>query len=252
MRYSWIVAGLALAMVFPAVAQDKKKAAKDKPAAPALKSVKQKASYGFGLNIGRSIRQAKLDLDIAALARGIAHAAAGDKPLLTDEEISVVMREFQRQMDAQQAAQKKLLAEKNKKAGAAFLAANAKKPGVKTTKSGLQYLVLKPGTGPSPKLTDTVTTHYRGTLIDGTMFDSSYKGKVPAATDRPASFPVNGVIKGWTEALQLMKVGAKWRLFIPSELAYRERGSGQKIGPNSTLIFELELLGIKSGKKPKR
>jgi len=131
------------------------------------------------------------------------------------------------------------LADKNQKEGEVFLAENKKKKGVITLPSGLQYQVIKEGTGKIPKATDTVTTHYRGTLIDGTEFDSSYK------RGEPASFPVNGVIKGWTEALQLMKVGSKWQLFIPSNLAYGPQGAGQAIGPNATLIFEIELLSIK-------
>jgi FKBP-type peptidyl-prolyl cis-trans isomerase FklB len=130
---------------------------------------------------------------------------------------------------------------KNKAEGEKFLADNKKKEGIKTTASGLQYKVIKDGTGKTPKATDTVSTHYRGTLISGKEFDSSYK------RGEPAEFPVNGVIKGWTEALQLMKEGAKWQLFIPSELAYGERGAGQDIGPNSTLIFDIELLSVKAG-----
>jgi FKBP-type peptidyl-prolyl cis-trans isomerase FklB len=131
------------------------------------------------------------------------------------------------------------LADKNQKEGEVFLAENKKKKGVVTLPSGLQYHVITAGTGKIPKATDTVTTHYRGTLIDGTEFDSSYK------RGEPASFPVNGVIKGWTEALQLMKVGSKWQLFIPSNLAYGPQGAGQVIGPSATLIFEIELLSIK-------
>ena len=128
------------------------------------------------------------------------------------------------------------------------MAENAKKEGVKSTKSGLQYKVIKSGTGATPKATDSVMTHYKGRLTDGTVFDGSYEGDAPAATDKTVDFPVNGVIKGWTEALQLMKVGDKWQLFIPSELAYGERGAGGDIGPHATLVFEIELIGIKGNK----
>jgi len=140
----------------------------------------------------------------------------------------------------------KKLGEKNRKEGEAFLAANKKKEGVKTLASGLQYKVIKPGTGKKPKSTDTVTTHYRGTLIDGTEFDSSYN------RGQPATFPVHGVIPGWTEALQLMEEGAKWQLFIPSKLGYGERGAGQAIGPNATLIFEVELVSVQEKKEEKK
>ena len=152
-------------------------------------------------------------------------------------------------MQAQSAAKSKAAAEKNKKAGVAFLAANAKKAGVKTTKSGLQYSVLRPGKGVRPKATDTVEVHYRGKLIDGSVFDESFKGKVPAKADQTVKFAANRVIKGWTEALQLMNVGSVYRLVIPSELGYGTRGAGQDIGPNSVLVFEVHLLGIEASKK---
>ena len=152
-------------------------------------------------------------------------------------------------MQAQSAAKSKAAAEKNKKAGVAFLAANAKKTGVKTTKSGLQYSVLRAGKGVRPKATDTVEVHYRGQLIDGSVFDQSFKGKVPAKADQTVKFAANRVIKGWTEALQLMNVGSVYRLVIPSELGYGTRGAGQDIGPNSVLVFEVHLLGIEASKK---
>ena len=206
---------------------------------PVLKTDKDKVSYSIGLDIGTNFKRQSVDLDSKALAAGIADGLSGGKPLLTEDEVRKVLAQFQQQMaaKAQQAAQQ--LAEKNQKAGEAFLAENKKKKGVITLPSGLQYQVIKEGTGKIPKATDTVTTHYRGTLIDGTEFDSSYK------RGEPASFQVNGVIKGWTEALQLMKVGSKWQLFIPSNLAYGPQGAGQVIGPNATLIFEIELLSIK-------
>jgi FKBP-type peptidyl-prolyl cis-trans isomerase FklB len=204
-----------------------------------LKTDKDKVSYSIGLDIGTNFKRQSVDLDAKALAAGIADGLSGGKPLLAEDEVRKVLAEFRQQMGAkaQQVAQQ--LAEKNQKAGEAFLAENKKKKGVITLPSGLQYRVITAGTGKIPKATDTVTTHYRGTLIDGTEFDSSYK------RGEPASFPVNGVIKGWTEALQLMKVGSKWQLFIPSNLAYGPQGAGQVIGPNATLIFEIELLAIK-------
>ena len=206
---------------------------------PVLKTDKDKVSYSIGLDIGTNFKRQSVDLDQKALAAGIADGLSGGKPLLTEDEVRKVLAQFQQQMaaKAQQLAQQ--LAEKNQKEGEVFLAENKKKKGVITLPSGLQYQVITAGTGKIPKATDTVTTHYRGTLIDGTEFDSSYK------RGEPASFPVNGVIKGWTEALQLMKVGSKWQLFIPSNLAYGPQGAGQVIGPNATLIFEIELLAIK-------
>ena len=177
-----------------------------------------------------------------ALAAAMKDIFAGAKPQLTDEEVQQVMQDFQKKMMAKQMAAREEGLAKNKGEGEKFLAENKKKEGVKTTASGLQYKVIKDGTGKTPKATDTVKTHYRGTLINGTEFDSSYK------RGEPAEFPVNGVIKGWTEALQLMKEGAKWQLFIPSNLAYGERGAGQAIGPNATLIFDIELLDIEAAK----
>ncbi len=206
---------------------------------PVLKTDKDKVSYSIGLNMGTNFKRQAMDLDAKALAAGIVDGLSGGKPLLTEDEVRKVLTEFQKQMDskAQQLAQQ--LADKNQKAGEAFLAENKKKPGVVTLPSGLQYKVIKEGTGKIPKASDTVTTHYRGTLIDGTEFDSSYQ------RNEPASFPVNGVIKGWTEALQLMKVGSKWQLVVPATLAYGMQGAGQLIGPNATLVFEVELLSIK-------
>jgi FKBP-type peptidyl-prolyl cis-trans isomerase FklB len=168
---------------------------------------------------------------------------SGGKPLLTEQEVQETVATFQKEMMAKQEELAKKLGEKNKEEGEAFLAENKKKEGVKVLPSGLQYKVVKAGTGGKPKLTDTVTTHYRGTLIDGTEFDSSYR------RGQPVSFPVAGVIPGWTEALQLMEEGSKWQLFIPPNLAYGERGAGRDIGPNATLIFEIELISIQQEKK---
>ena len=204
-----------------------------------LKSEKDKVSYSIGLEIGSSFKKQGIDIDTDAVAAGIKDAISASKPLLTENEVKEVMMAFQKGMAAKQAEKMKGLAEKNTKEGESFLAENKKKEGVKTTASGLQYKVITPGGGPMPKDTDTVSVNYRGTLIDGTEFDSSYK------RGEAVSFPVNGVIKGWTEALQLMKVGSKWQLFIPSNIAYGDRGAGGQIGPNATLIFEVELLSIK-------
>lgn len=203
-----------------------------------LKTEKDKVSYSIGLEIGSSFKKQSIDIDTDAVAAGIKDAISSNKPLLTENEVKEVMTAFQKGMAAKQAEKMKALAEKNGKEGEAFLAENKKKEGVKTTASGLQYKVITAGKGPIPKDTDTVSVNYRGTLIDGTEFDSSYK------RGEAVSFPVNGVIKGWTEALQLMKVGSKWQLFIPSNIAYGERGAGGQIGPNATLIFEVELLSI--------
>ncbi|NDD38807.1 MAG: FKBP-type peptidyl-prolyl cis-trans isomerase, partial [Verrucomicrobia bacterium] len=185
-----------------------------------LKDDKDKVSYSIGLNIGKSMKQEGLEINPDALAAAMKDVFAGTKPQLTDEEVQAVMQDFQKKMMAKQMAAREEGLSKNKAEGEKFLADNKKKDGVKTTASGLQYKVIKDGTGKTPKATDTVKTHYRGTLINGTEFDSSYK------RGEPAEFPVGGVIKGWTEALQLMKEGAKWQLFIPSELAYGERGAG--------------------------
>lgn len=212
------------------------------PGAAPLTDLRQKVSYIIGSNIGRQLKQDGIDLDLAVLVKGLQEGLAGAKPLLTDEEIQQAMTQFQQQMAAKQQQKALAAGDKNKQDGVAFLAQNKAAEGVKALPSGLQYKVLKSGAGPSPKLADTVTTHYRGTLLDGTVFDSSYD------RGQPATFPVGGVIKGWTEALQLMKVGDKWQLFVPAELAYGERGAGQDIGPNATLVFEVELLGIEAGK----
>ncbi|MCX5909586.1 MAG: FKBP-type peptidyl-prolyl cis-trans isomerase [Deltaproteobacteria bacterium] len=203
-----------------------------------LKSQKDKASYIIGLDIGRTFKNQGLDIDPKILARGMKDSLAGKNLLLSDEEIRETMTAFQKEITAKQEAQAKKLSEKNQKEGEAFLAENKKKEGVKILPSGLQYKVIKEGSGKKPKATDTVTTNYKGTLIDGTEFDSSYK------RGKPATFVVNGVIPGWAEALQFMGEGAKWQLFIPSNLAYGERGAGREIGPNATLIFEVELISV--------
>lgn len=228
---------LAVVAVVPTVGQE----GKEEPKAPALKTTKDKISYGLGLQIGRNMARQKLDVDPAVVAQGIADALANRKAALTQEEIQEAFEQLEQQM----ASKAKLAGEKAKQDGAAYLEANGKKEGIKSTKSGLQYQVLRSGKGASPKATDTVSTHYKGRLISGTVFDGSYEGDEPTATDKPVEFPVNGVIKGWTEALQLMKVGDKWRLHIPSELAYGERGAGADIGPHQVLVFDIELISVK-------
>lgn len=202
-----------------------------------MKALMKKASYVIGLDLGRNMKTQQLDLDLDELSHGIEDGLGEKEPELSEEEMQQVMTALQNIIVARQRELAKNAGEKNKKEGAAFLAANKKKEGVKTTASGLQYKVLKSGKGKSPKASDTVTTHYKGTLLNEQEFDSSY------SRGEPATFPVNGVIAGWTEALQLMKVGDKWQLFIPAELAYGAEGR-PGIPPNATLVFEVELLGI--------
>jgi len=202
-----------------------------------LKDQKDKISYILGMDIGNNLKKQSVSVNPKVFAKGMEDALAGSKSLLTEQEVQETMMAFQKEMIAKQAE----VAKKNKAEGEAFLAENKKKEGVKALPSGLQYKVIKAGTGKKPKSNDMVTVNYRGTLIDGTEFDSSYK------RGQPATFQVNGVIPGWTEALQLMEEGAKWQLFIPSNLAYGERGQGP-IGPNSTLIFEVELISIQEKK----
>lgn len=203
-----------------------------------LKTQKDKVSYAIGLNIGKSLRKDSVEVDSAIFARGVKDALTGAKALLTDDELRAVLTSLQGDLQKRQEETMRLAGETNKKAGDAFLAENKSKPGVVTLPDGLQYKVLTEGTGPKPAATDSVVCNYRGTLIDGTEFDSSYK------RGQPATFPVSGVIKGWTEAVQLMPVGSKWQLFLPADLAYGNRGAGPQIGPNATLIFEVELLSI--------
>lgn len=203
-----------------------------------LKDQKQKVSYGIGYNLGQNLMKDQLDLDPKTLVKGIVDAMTKQKPQMTEDEIRSTLLAFQQELRKQQEAKMKKAQAENITKGKQFLAANAKKEGVKTTKSGLQYKVVKQGKGKTPGLNDSVTTHYRGTLINGKEFDSSYK------RNQPATFPVKGVIGGWTEALQLMKEGDKWQLFIPSDLAYGQRGSGPDIGPNEVLIFDIELLKV--------
>jgi FKBP-type peptidyl-prolyl cis-trans isomerase FklB len=215
-----------------------------KSAAPlTLKTQKDKLSYAIGMNIGAGMKKDGLDIDPNILAQGLKDTLAGSKPLMTEAEAQTVMTEFRTEMMKKKQEETQRVSDANKQEGQQFLAANKSKEGVVTLPSGLQYKVLKEGTGPKPAATDSVTVNYRGTLISGTEFDSSYK------RNEPATFGVNQVIKGWTEALQLMPVGSKWQLFIPSDLAYGERSPGAEIGPNSTLIFDVELLSINKEKE---
>ena len=204
-----------------------------------LESLQQKASYSYGVDVATRLKQQGIELDVNALNQGIADAYNGNELALSEEDRLQAKTTFQTELRDSLVKQQTDIAEKNLADGKAFLEENGKKTGVITTDSGLQYKILTTGEGKQPKASDTVTTHYKGTLIDGREFDSSYK------RDKPASFPVKGVIKGWTEALQLMHVGDKWQLYIPSELAYGATKRSELIQANSTLVFELELLGIK-------
>ena len=227
----------------PSTTTHKSATAATKPKPLALVTDKDKQSYAIGLNVGKSLHRDSIEVEPKFLLQGIQDALGDGKLLLTDDQIRTVMTELQTQVRQQQEAKRLALAESNKKDGAAFLAANATKEGVVTLPSGLQYKVLTAGTGAKPSAADTVVCNYRGTLLDNTEFDSSYK------RGQPMTFRVGGVIKGWTEALQLMPVGSKWQLFIPPDLAYGDRGQGP-IGPNSTLIFEVELLSIQPKSQP--
>jgi FKBP-type peptidyl-prolyl cis-trans isomerase FklB len=231
--------GNVLAQQTPA-ANPKQPPAPDSSNAPAFKTQKDKVSYAIGMNVGTTLHRQSVDIDPKILQQGLEDALAGGKTLLSEDEARAVLTELQTDMRKKQQEKMQLAGEANKKEGDAFLTANKGKDGVVALPSGLQYKIITSGTGPKPTASDTVVCNYRGTLIDGKEFDSSYK------RGQPATFPVSGVIKGWTEALQLMPVGSKWQLFIPSGLAYGERGQGGDIGPNATLIFEVELLSIQA------
>ncbi|MEP6936479.1 MAG: FKBP-type peptidyl-prolyl cis-trans isomerase [Chthoniobacterales bacterium] len=209
--------------------------AQEKPSQ--LKDQKDKVSYSIGLDLGNTFKKQNMDISPDVLVAGMKDALTAAKPLMSEEQVKETMTAFEKEMQEKQTAKGKEAAA----AGEKFLAENKTKPGVKTTVSGLQYKVLREGNGSTPKEADTVKVNYRGTLVDGTEFDSSYK------RGEPVSFPVNRVIKGWTEALQLMKVGSKYQVFIPATLAYGEHGAGAQIPANSPLIFEVELLDVNSG-----
>ena len=226
----WILVVVLMVLPASACAQD----------APVPKTEKEKLSYALGLDIGSQFKTRGVDVDPAVFAKAFQDALTGGKTEMTPEEARAVIAALQQTLAARQAAEAKAAADKSKAEGDAFLAANKLKEGVITLPSGVQYKVVTTGTGKKPLATDQVVCHYRGTTIDGKEFDSSYK------RNEPATFPVGQVIKGWTEVLQLMPVGSKWQVFIPSALAYAERGApGAGIGPNSALVFEIELLSIK-------
>ena len=218
------------------------------PAAPAaappdaLKDPQAQVSYAIGLNLGASLRRNAVTVDPQIVAQGVKDALSGATPKMSEDQVRAVLAQVQAGMQARRQESITQAAASNKAQGAAFLEANRAKPGVVTLASGLQYEILTAGTGPKPRLDDVVICNYRGTLLNGTEFDSSY------ARGTPSSFPVGGVIKGWTEALQKMPVGSKWRLYVPADLAYGEKSVGDLIGPNSVLIFEVELISIQKGK----
>jgi FKBP-type peptidyl-prolyl cis-trans isomerase FklB len=220
---------LAMALTGTASAQD----------APAFKTPKDKLSYALGMDLGNQFKRQSVEINPDIFVQALKDVLSGGKLLLTEEQARAAITELQKEMQQKQLAQTAALGEKNKVEGQVFLAKNKNAEGVITLPSGLQYKILKTGEGKKPVLDDTVVCNYRGTLIDGTEFDSSYK------RNEPAIFPLKGVIKGWTEALQLMTIGSKWQLFLPPDLAYGERAPGGAIGPNATLIFEVELLSIK-------
>ncbi|MBT4818152.1 MAG: FKBP-type peptidyl-prolyl cis-trans isomerase [Lentisphaerae bacterium] len=204
-----------------------------------MKSMSDKVSYLIGRQIGQSFARDDLGLDLDLVMKGLKEAVAGKESSIPDAEASQIMGQFQKEMAAKSAKRNSGASTENEATGKAFRDTYVKKDGVKTTPSGLIYRVIKTGDGKKPEPTDTVETHYKGTLVDGTEFDSSH------SRGQPATFPVNGVIKGWQEALPMMTVGSKWELVIPADLAYGDRGAGPKIGPGSTLVFEIELLDIK-------
>ena len=209
------------------------------PVIPGLPTKKDQVSYAIGMNVGKGLHRESIDVDPNMILQGLKDSMSGGKLLMTDEQAQQTLTQLQSEVREQEEAKRKQQAVTNEKDGADFLAKNKTQPGVIVLPSGLQYKVLKEGTGPKPTISDVVTCNYRGTLINGTEFDSSYK------RGEPATFPVRGVIKGWTEALQLMPVGSKFQLFLPPDLAYGEHGAGADIGPNETLIFEVELMSIK-------
>lgn len=214
------------------------------PSIPGLPTKKDQVSYAIGMNVGKGLHRESIDVDPNVILQGLKDAMANGKLLMTDEQATQTLSQLQAEVREREEAKRKTEAVDNQKAGEAFLAANKTKPGVIALPSGLQYKVIKQGTGPKPTIADTVTCNYKGTLIDGKEFDSSYK------RGEPATFPVRGVIKGWTEALQLMPVGSKFELYLPPDLAYGEHGAGADIGPNETLIFEVELMSIKPADQP--
>ena len=225
---------------------------------PAFTDDKDKISYSIGVDIGRTLKKFQLELNQNVLTQGLSDVLSDRPTAMTDQELQQTLQAFQQSMMQKQQAEltkkqeeMKVVAEKNKKAGKEFLAKKAKEPGMKRTESGLQYQVLKEGKGDKPKDSDVVQIKYSGTTIDGKEFDSSAKNNSgepnSPESDKPVSLPVNGVIKGWGEALKLMPAGSKWKLYVPSELAYGDEGAGDEIAPGSTLVFNVELMGIEKG-----
>jgi FKBP-type peptidyl-prolyl cis-trans isomerase len=232
MRIKLLLCAAAVTAVIGCQPKEEKKEVK-------LETDEQKVSYGIGLMEGKRFKQ-DFTVDVDAFSAGMRAAVTeGATPLMTEDEIKTTIQAFGQKLMAKREEDQKALGEKNKTASEAYMTENAKKEGIKTTASGLQYKVVTEGKGAKPKADDVVEVNYKGTLIDGTEFDSSYK------RGQPVTFPVNGVIPGWTEALQLMPVGSKYELYIPSDLAYGPGGTGGVIGPNQALVFEVELLGIK-------
>ena len=244
MKVSFLLPLIALSFAASLRAQDSKPATEAQPAAAAApapvidKALLEKVSYFYGTQMGNQFQEMGVEISVDSLASGVKDTLEKKEPKYSREELMATMGQFEQAMNAKMQKEMSEAAGKNSAEGDKYLAENGKRPGVVTTASGLQYEVIKKGEGAKPKAEDTVSVHYEGKLINGTVFDSSVK------RGEPATFPVNGVIPGWVEALQLMPVGAKYKLFIPSKLAYAERGAGRDIGPNSTLIFEVELLKI--------
>ena len=205
----------------------------------ALKTTKDKISYGIGMDMFKNFRQQGLDIDLETVILGMRDAQSGKKPLLSEAESQRILADYSRELQGKQAELKRVAARENKKKAEAFLAANKRKAGVVTTASGLQYKVLQAGNGKKPTDEDGVTCRYRGTLLDGTEFDSSERLGYPVTF-----FVKDGVIPGWSEALKLMPAGSKWQVYVPSELAYGEQGAGRDIGPNAALIYDIELLAV--------
>jgi FKBP-type peptidyl-prolyl cis-trans isomerase FklB len=224
-----------------ALAQDAKPAeAAPAPVPGALKDAKAQASYAIGLSVAKGLKHDMVEVDPTAMALGLQDGMSGAKPQLTEDQMRAAVAQVQADVKARRQEKAARAAATNKSEGEAFLKANHDKPGVITQPSGLQYQVLTAGTGPKPAADDSVICNYRGALLDGTEFDSSYQ------RGAPDTLPVSGVIKGWTEALQLMPVGSKWRIYVPANLAYGEKGAGEDIGPNAVLVFDIELLSIQS------
>jgi FKBP-type peptidyl-prolyl cis-trans isomerase len=225
----------------PAIQAEQQAAATNKPQPqePAFRNRTDKLSYAFGVDLARNLKWQRINLDVDLLVRALRDAMAGNKLLMTDEDVIATLKTFEQDRKHDLEHAKTMRSEKNKKAGETFVAENVKKEGVVTLPSGLQYKILKQGDGKKPTINDKVVCHYRGTLLDGTEFDSSYK------RNEPVTLPVKGLIKGWSEAVQLMPLGSKWQLFVPPHLAYGERVVGG-IGPNAMLVFEVELISIKN------